>query len=33
VFDLPPAQVTDDVLEGLYRLLAPVEDPPAREVG
>ena len=33
VFDLPPAQVTDEVLEGLYRLLAPVEHPPAREVG
>ena len=33
VFDLPPAQVTDEVLEGLYRLLAPVEHPPEREVG
>jgi phosphonate transport system ATP-binding protein len=33
VFDLPPAQVTDDVLEGLYRLLAPVEHPPRQEAG
>ena len=33
VFDLPPAQVTDEVLEGLYRLLAPVEHPPQQEAG
>ena len=33
VFDLPPTQVTDDVLEGLYRLLAPVEHRPRQEAG
>jgi phosphonate transport system ATP-binding protein len=33
VFDLPPAQVTADVLEGLYRLLSPVEHPPRQETG
>jgi phosphonate transport system ATP-binding protein len=25
VFDLPPAQVTEDVLDSLYRLLSPVD--------
>ena len=33
VFDLPPAQVTDDLLEGLYRLRALVEHPPRQEAG
>lgn len=32
MFDLPPALVTDEVLKGLYRLLAPVEQPP-RQAG
>jgi phosphonate transport system ATP-binding protein len=33
VFDLPPARVTAEVLEALYRLLAPVADPNADRTG
>ena len=33
VFDLPPARVTDDVLEDLYRLLTPVEGPSRQDAG
>ena len=33
VFDLPPGEVTADVLDNLYRLLAPVERRPEQEAG